>query len=202
MTIAELAHIVRSAAQVTGESDFIVVGSQAILGTCPDLVDPVLTRSAELDLYPLHEPELADDITGSLGELSPFHEMYGYYADGVGPETSVLPPGWEGRLVKVQREAMISPSGIRAVAYCLDPHDLLVAKYVAGRHKDIEFCEAAIRKRLVDRGQLEQALRSVNIQAPNLDVALASVQRAFQDLAEARFEGPNEPKPPNTLKLP
>ncbi len=35
----------------------------------------------------------ADLIDGSIGELSPFHETFGYYAHGLGPETAALPAG-------------------------------------------------------------------------------------------------------------
>ena len=38
--------------------------------------------------------ERADLIDGSIGEGSPFHELYGYYAQGVGEETATLPAGW------------------------------------------------------------------------------------------------------------
>lgn len=32
-------------------------------------------------------------IDGSIGELSPFHETFGYYAQGVDETTAVLPEG-------------------------------------------------------------------------------------------------------------
>jgi hypothetical protein len=37
-----------------------------------------------------------------IGELSPFHETFGYYAHGVAEETALLPQGWKDRLVAVQ----------------------------------------------------------------------------------------------------
>ena len=48
----QLEHIIRAAADVTGENDFIVIGSQAILGQYPGAPDPLLS-SMEADLYPL-----------------------------------------------------------------------------------------------------------------------------------------------------
>jgi hypothetical protein len=53
--------------------------------------------SNEADMYPRNRPELADLIEGSIGELSKFDEMYGYYAQGVSPKTAILPRGWEDR---------------------------------------------------------------------------------------------------------
>src|SRR6266851_967339 len=42
----------------------------------------------EADLYPRYRSELAELIEGSLGELSPFHQTFGYRADGVSPNTA------------------------------------------------------------------------------------------------------------------
>ena len=55
----------------------------------------------ELDIYPRDRPELSDDIEGSLGRYSHFDQTFGYHADGVGPDTALLPAGWESRLVPV-----------------------------------------------------------------------------------------------------
>lgn len=97
------------------------------------------------DCYPLHHPELADVIDGVIGELSPFDERFGYYAQGVGPETAILPQGWETRLVKIQNE-----NTDLKIGYCLEPHDLAASKLAAGRDKDWPFVEAMIQHRLVD----------------------------------------------------
>ena len=49
--------------------------------------------SLEADVYPRHYPERAELIEGSIGELSMFHETFGYYADGVGVHTATLLDG-------------------------------------------------------------------------------------------------------------
>ena len=51
--------------------------------------ESVFTMSAEADIYPLQSPELAEKIDGAIGEGSRFHETHGYYAQGVGPDTSI-----------------------------------------------------------------------------------------------------------------
>jgi hypothetical protein len=56
------------------------------------------------------------------------------YAQGVGPETAVLPDGWRDRLVAVRNANTRGATGL-----CLEVHDLAVAKAVAGREKDGEF---------------------------------------------------------------
>lgn len=100
----QLEHLLRASANVLndrsrakGKHEFVVVGSQSILGQHPDAPVEVL-RSMEADIYPRSSPELAEVLDGALGELSPFHGTHGYYAQGVGPETAVLPDGWEQRI--------------------------------------------------------------------------------------------------------
>jgi hypothetical protein len=103
MKRSELEHLIRAAAAVTDQYEIVVVGSQSVLGAVPD-APAVLLQSREADCYPLHRPDLADVIDGAIGELSPFDERFGYYAQGAGPETAILPVGWESRLVKIQNE--------------------------------------------------------------------------------------------------
>jgi hypothetical protein len=98
-----------------------------------------------VDLYPLRAPELAAVIDGSIGELSPFHEHFSYYAQGVGPETSILPQGWQSRLVKIQ-----NPNTNDAIAYCLEPHDLAASKLAAHRDKDLSFVATMLSHKIVD----------------------------------------------------
>ena len=133
--------MIRAAAVIAGDAEIVVIGSQAILGRFPDAPAELLV-SADADVYPRNHPERADLIEGSIGELSPFHETYGYYAQGVGERTAVLPDGWETRLVAVPTSA--------GRGLCLEPHDLVVSKYVAGREKDREYVRAALRHRLVE----------------------------------------------------
>ena len=94
MKRSDLEHILRPSKGVTGEAEFIVIGSQAILGPFPD-APRVLRESMEADLYPRHRPELAAAIEGSLGRYSHFDQTFGYFADGVAPDTATLPKGWE-----------------------------------------------------------------------------------------------------------
>jgi len=139
MTRDELEHLIRASAAVTDQYEFVIVGSQSILGAIPN-PDAVFTMSAEADIYPLAAPELADRIDGAIGEGSQFHETYGYYAQGVGPDTAVLPSGWQQRLHRVQ-----SPATNGRVGYCLDLVDLFLSKAAAGRDKDRLFCIALLQ---------------------------------------------------------
>jgi len=137
---------------VTGDREIVVVGSQAILGQFPDAPEALLL-SQELDVYPLNRPEKAVEVDGALGDGSPFHESFGYYAHGVGPETAKAPAGWEARLIGV-RMPMRPGRDEEVVGWCLEVHDLVLAKSVAGRGRDWEFAELALRHALVEPEEL------------------------------------------------
>lgn len=93
-------HVIAAAAEVTGTDEFVVIGSQAILGPHPDAPASLL-RSIEADIYPVDDPRRADLIDGALGDGSRFQRAYGYYAHGVGAETAKPPAGWRARLVRI-----------------------------------------------------------------------------------------------------
>lgn len=153
MKRAELEHVIRAAATIADDDEIIVIGSQAILGQFP-AAPPELCVSNEADVYPKNHPDRADLIDGSIGELSPFHETFGYYAQGVEEGTAVLPDGWANRLVPVQ-----TPATRGAVGLCLEVHDLVISKYVANREKDRTFVKGAIRHGMVAKGTLHDRLR-------------------------------------------
>ena len=67
----------------------------------------------------------------------------------------MLPEDWEARLVEVP-----TPAG---TGLCLEPHDLVVAKYVAGREKDRDYVRAAARHRLVEQTTLLERLEGTPI---------------------------------------
>ena len=154
MKRSDLKHILRAAKGVTGELEFVVIGSQSILGPFPD-APRVLRESLEADLYPRARPELAELIEGSLGRYSQFNLTFGYYADGVSPTTATLPKGWEERLVKLANE---NTGG--AIGWCLEPHDLAFSKLVARREKDLAFVSALLRHNLVTLAQLQGLIKS------------------------------------------
>lgn len=155
----DLEHILRSASATTGSKKFFVVGSQAIIGSYTRGIDieslpEVLWRSTEADLIP--EPEdLWEILEAEMGENSRFAETFGYYADGVQRETVIVPPGWEYRTIPFS-----SPQTNGATGYCLEPHDLLVSKYCAGREKDRHFCLEVVKLGLVDKSVLLERLQS------------------------------------------
>lgn len=144
----DLEHLIRAAATIAEDDELVIVGSQSILGRYPDAPAELLV-SKEADLYPKNKPERSDLIDGSIGEGSPFHETFGYYAQGVGPTTAVLPAGWADRLIPIRNANTLDKTG-----WCLEPHDLAIAKLAVGREKDLHFVEVAARHGLLDRATL------------------------------------------------
>lgn len=152
MRRADFEHVLGAAAHVVDLDAFVVIGSQAILATARE-IPPAMLVSIEVDVYPLEAPERADEIDAALGDGSPFHAAFGYYAHGVGPETAKAPAGWQDCLVEISIPARVS-SPRRPRALCLESHDLVLSKCVAGRARDWDYAAEAIRAGLVDPGTL------------------------------------------------
>ncbi len=167
----EIEHLIRAAGAITESDEIIVIGSQSILGTYPQAPDALL-RSREADLIPIKYPERADLIDGVIGELSPFDETFGYYADGVDKTTAILPDGWETRLVKIANDNTNNIVGL-----CLEPHDLMVSKLYAGREKDIDFVSAAIDADLVDIDLIRSRIMRVSSEEKLREIVKARLAR-------------------------
>lgn len=100
----------------------------------------------------------SDLIDGALGEGSRFHETFGIYAQGVGLKTAVLPKGWRDRLVTLDTADTKPGRGL-----CLEPHDCVLSKMVAGRQKDYDFATALLNAGLLDRATLASRIELLDI---------------------------------------
>lgn len=167
----QLEHVIRAAAGITGATEIVIIGSQAVLGQFPDAPSDLLV-SIEADVFTFRDPADADLIDGSIGEGSPFHQTFGYYAHGVAEETAVLPKGWKDRLVAVRNANTGNGSGL-----CLEVHDLAVAKLAAGREKDSSFIASLLRHKLADAALIESRLRQSPLSGERLDLAVARLKR-------------------------
>ncbi len=169
MQRSELEHIIRASGDIAKDDEVIIIGSQAILGQFPDAPKRLL-RSMETDIYPRNKPELAEKVDGAIGEGSSFHELNGYYAQGVGPETAVLPSGWEDRLVRISNENTRGVTGL-----CLEVHDLAISKLVAGRTKDLEYVQELARNKMIRRAELINRLSVTELSDPQRELVHARV---------------------------
>ena len=172
----QLDHVLRAAGRITGEKQFIIVGSQSLHGKHPDLPDDII-RSAEVDLIAKKQVNRTEWLN-AIGQDSPFHETFGYYADPVDETTATLPKGWKGRLVNLPAGETEGVKGL-----CLDPHDLVIAKYVARREKDIVFIRELVRRSIVTRHRLLALLEETNVDAQVRDRIRKDIARDFGDTA-------------------
>lgn len=158
MNRAQFEHAVRAAGSILGESQVLVIGSQAIHASIEGPLFAEAERSIEVDVSSLDDGDgrKADLIDGAIGELSVFQDTFGYYAQGVSPQTAVLPPGWRDRLIPYN-----SPATGGITALCLEPHDLWLSKAIAGRPKDREFCQALQRVMSLDPVILRERIDQV-----------------------------------------
>jgi hypothetical protein len=152
----ELDHVLRAAGRITGEKQFIIIGSQALHARYPDLADEIV-RSAEVDVLAPKSPDRTEWLN-AIGVYSQFHETFGYYADPVDEKTATLPKGWKGRLVALPPGETEGVKGL-----CLEPHDLAIAKYVASRDKDLVFTRELARRGIVSEERLLSLLDQTQV---------------------------------------
>jgi hypothetical protein len=92
----------------------------------------------------------------------------------LGLKTAKAPLGWEDRLVVIE----IPPrpaNEVRAVALCLEPHDLVLSKLAANRERDWEFAQDALAARLVDSSVLLERVGDLRVNSELLESITASL---------------------------
>lgn len=168
MRLDQLEHAIRAACQIIGHHEVIIVGSQAILGSIPEAKLPAAaTMSMEIDILPIAEgneetARLADLIEGVAGEFSSFEQLHGFSIDGVDLSTAILPNGWRDRLIRIENPNTTAPSGTpQFTGWCIERHDLCVAKLCALREKDQNFVAALLKASLVDADLITERLTTV-----------------------------------------
>jgi hypothetical protein len=158
MTRDQLEHAIRAACDVAEDTEVYVFGSQAILGTYPD-APAGLVVSEEADISPRNRRELTDRVDALLGQDSQFHITHGFYVHGIPiNEAATLPPGWEGRAVRVQNANTRNLTG-----WCLEGHDLAASKLVAFRDKDRDFVRLLLVEGLINPGVLRKRVAALPV---------------------------------------
>ncbi len=127
----------------------------------------------EVDIAPRNFPDREALIEGSIGELSPFHETFGFCVDGIDLRTIILPAGWQDRVVIVDNP---NTNGYRGL--CLGPEDLAASKLAVGRDKDIEYVRILFRERMARPSDVERRI-----------AALSALEPADRDGLIARLRG-------------
>jgi hypothetical protein len=157
MTRDELEHAIRAACDIAQDNAVYVFGSQSILGQYP-AAPAALRQSVEVDVAPVNRADRADAIDGSIGELSMFHETFGFYVHGLSIEAATLPMDWKERLIEVRGPTTYGNAGL-----CLEGHDLAASKLAAFRDKDREFVRVLLAERLVTAVILYERLATLEL---------------------------------------
>jgi hypothetical protein len=149
-------HVLRAAASITGHKAFVLIGSAALIARIKGPTPAGMLMTQEVDIYASdvdNVEELSDMIDGSIGQNSPFHTSFGFYADGVSPETAKMPSDWMDRATKYS-----SPACEGVTAIVPDENDLALAKLVAWREKDIDWLRAGVVHRILSLDVMESRL--------------------------------------------
>jgi hypothetical protein len=168
-TREDLTRAVRAVARHFKTDTVYLIGSQAILVSWPD-APPEARMSVEFDAYPANAAawqirndgqEASEEINALFGFGSPFHEVFGFYIDGVDENTAILPKDWKARAVHIR----IPDDGreVTAIAPCLN--DLIVAKLARLDEKDRRFVAACHRAQALSVERLRSLLDLTRIGA-------------------------------------
>lgn len=196
----ELEHAIRAATSIIRQDQVIIIGSQAILGSyTEDQLPRTATMSPEVDIAPMSDADaeaLADQLSFDVGEDSDFHREFGFYIEGVGKRTAILPPDWMYRLVGVRCEGTNFATGL-----CLEPHDLCAAKLMAHRPKDFQFVDGLIDAGLIDPAVLSERVASIDIDSVESDQSREILdyrqRESISRLSKAAQRRPGQTTPPS-----
>lgn len=162
MNREQLKVLLLKAKALSNHSDFVILGSLAILGTAP--VPPArMTMSIDVDAYLKADPLRTGELWKALGQGSPFEDEHGYYLDPVSPNLPSFPEGWERRLI------VVDFGEVRA--FFVDANDVAVSKYIRGERRDMEWLLSGLRDGLLSIPIIENRLGTANAEEGELPAA-------------------------------
>ena len=90
MKLSKIDHILRAAANVSGQTRFVLVGSAAVVVRRKD-APANMAMTLEIDIYAPDAEDVevtSEMIDKNIGQGSQFHDEFGYYGDGVSATTA------------------------------------------------------------------------------------------------------------------
>lgn len=175
LSLTELLDALNRCATLTGEREFVVVGSQALLGSFPNS-PKALRTSQDIDLFAKSgaTAEVTKRIYAAYGPESEFEKQAGFYIEPVGEWTMMTSlPGWEDRLVKVDADG-------GAIGWCISPLDIAYNKAEAGREKDISYLAELFRCGIIRPSTIKDAMDKTGIAADVAAPIHARIQEAIR----------------------
>jgi hypothetical protein len=142
MRLEQLFALFVEARKLSKHSEFVVIGSNAILALAQHARIPQeMAMSIDVDSYLKADPARVFELKAALGENSAFHVGHGIYLDPVAPELPTLPEGWQPRMSALEQ------AGVRI--WFLDPNDTAISKYARGEKRDRRWIRAGLRAGLL-----------------------------------------------------
>lgn len=174
LSLDDLKLALSECAALSGETEFVVVGSLAIVGAHP-FAPASLRVSQDIDLFFLKGATLERNraIYERFGPDSEFAELHDFYIEPVGDWTVMTSlPGWRERLVKVEASG-------GAIGWCLSPLDIAYNKAEAGREKDIVYLAELFRCGIVHPSEIKAAMDTTGTATETAVAINARVQEAM-----------------------
>ncbi|MEY2840250.1 MAG: hypothetical protein RJB60_2549 [Pseudomonadota bacterium] len=151
MNRLQLHALLRKAKELSGHTEFVIVGSLAILGAVADPPDAMVV-SIDVDTYMKADPGRTGELCEALGQGSPFEAEHGYYLDPVSPNLPSFPEGWESRLIQIDF------GDVRA--FFVEANDVAVSKYIRGDERDMRWIREGLISGLLSMDAIERLIGS------------------------------------------
>ena len=182
MTLYEMVKILHTASYIAKKDDFLIVGSQAVLGNYLDEADDFeFSESRNINIVIKEsERKIAVVLQGMFGEASYFERTHCIYINVVDQKTSILPDVWERRLIK--RQVKDGP-----LLRFLSPEDLAITKYAAWRDKDKDFLAKMWRENLMDIENMRDLCRKLpkdRLSDEELSLIQSRFERQYKELID------------------
>lgn len=162
MNREQLHRLLVQAKASTQHTDFVIVGSLAILGA---IAQPPATMvmSIDVDAFLKNDPGRTHELAQALGQGSVFEDEHGYYLDPVSPDLPSFPQGWQDRLI------LLDFGDVRA--FFVDPNDVGVSKYVRGEERDLRWLRAGLQHGLLNMDIIERRISTAPMLEGELPLA-------------------------------
>lgn len=177
MGLPSLIKLVSAIREAGCHRELILFGSASALASYPDLgtaEDSAVRHSRDADfVLDPWEDGMARQIHEQVGAGKSFDIAHGFYADIIRPMAyENFPPGWRDRLVPLEGCAGV---------FCLEPHNMAVAKCFPARKKDHDLLAA-----LIGAGRLSPPVMKERLSSMDLTEAwIVKSHRFLHEVAEA-----------------
>ena len=189
----QLNHLIRAAKDISSKLNFLIIGSQAVIGDAEIYAElekraSSCLQSPEIDVMTFdvvdNDIQVDEDSTEllewGLGETSRFFDTFGYYLQAVSIRTAKLPNDWKLRLNRSDEDY--------AYKFFISIEDLIISKLAAGREKDFVFLKDLLKTPKINIQKIKKIINQereyINSRSKYSDFTLEEL-----DLIERRLDG-------------